>query len=234
MSAGESFGSSVHNTLKKWGDREVSNNQQPIQNGQISLFTEEVPEKQPLTLEALIELWHQSFIVQGYDSRHDADTARQRGEHILKQYYEYWQQQASEPVAVERGFTITIGNHALSGRFDRVERTQHGIHVIDFKTGKPRPQAEVDADLQLSIYALAVQEVFGEPCAGLSLLFLRETGIEEQSTIRSSEQLTVAAEYIASLSDAISLGDFTPTPGAEVCGRCPYKNICSASLASKN
>ncbi|MEO0482828.1 MAG: ATP-dependent DNA helicase [Planctomycetota bacterium] len=54
--------------------------------------------------------------------------------------------------------------HDLEARFDRLDQTAAGFRLVDFKTGRAskrftEPKAD---DLQLGIYALAVQELLGE------------------------------------------------------------------------
>lgn len=211
----------------------MHNEQLIMNNGhdQLHLFTEEEPSKKvDLTLELLTQFWHQSFIVEGYESRVDAEAARVRGEGILKLYFDWWQQQDAQVLAVEKGFTLDLDGFVLSGRFDRVEKQGNEICVIDYKTSKPRTQQQVDEDLQLSIYALACEQVFAQPCASLSFLFLNEDGMHQLSTTRSAEQLQAAAQVMQELDKDILQGLFEPTPSATVCGRCPYKNVCEAAI----
>ena len=227
ISAGESFGSSVHNTLKKWGEREGI---EKPQTDQLQIFEEQEPEKQyALSVESLQELWHQSFIVEGYESRVEADAARQKGEKLMQHFFAWWESEQRTVLAVEKGFSITIEGTKLTGRFDRIERTEDGVHVIDFKTGKPQTQEQVDADLQLSIYALATQEMLNEPCAKLTLLYLYEEELIERTTERSASQLDDAKKQILSLEGRIAEGDMHPTPSKDVCKCCPYKGICDVS-----
>ncbi len=218
----------MHNTLSKWGKKEVGN-QDSKKSGnqdQLALFTEEKTEHESLSIDVLLDLWHQSFIVEGYESKEDADFARRKGEKILKYYYDWWNQSQREVLAIEKGFSIDIDMNTIKGRFDRVERIDGNIVVIDYKTSGVRPQEEVDTDLQLSIYALACEQVFGEPCTDLLLLFLREDGITEVKTQRSLQQLAEAQEIISSLTEGIDEGQFDATPSESTCTRCPYRGVC--------
>ncbi len=230
ISAGESFGSSVHNTLSKWGKLEVDNERKKEDADQLTLFMEEPEEKQPLTLELLIDLWHQSFIVQGYESKIDGDRARAKGEVLMQLFFEWWSTKKREVLAIEKGFSIEVDINTIKGRFDRVEQSDNGVLVIDYKTGSLRTQEEVDNDLQLSIYALACTEVFEKPCTELLLMFLHEDGITEVKTTRSNEQLQKAKEEIGKLSEGIDDELFEPLPSESACNRCPYRGICESSV----
>lgn len=231
ISAGESFGSSVHNTLKKWGELELAHlPPKEHSDAQLTLFMEEAPnEHDELTVDTLLAMWNTSFIVEGYESKTDADIARKRGEEILRMFYDWWKQSEREVMAIEKSFSLEVDMNTVKGRFDRIEKSKKGMCVVDFKTGAVRSQQETDDDMQLSIYALAAEEMFGEPCVELLLLFLREDGVTEVRTTRSSEQLADASERICELAAGIDDEQFAPTPSLAVCSRCPYRGICDAA-----
>ena len=244
ISAGESFGSSVHNTLSKWGKLEIGLGSRGLGLGnQLALF-QSVEEESPLPLsfDTLSRLWHQSFIFQGYASKVDGDKARAKGEVLMQHFFEWWIEKEREVLAVERGFRLKEGKDSkdskdsqdliIAGRFDRVEEDSGSSNVIDFKTGGLRTQEEVDADLQLSIYALAAEQEFDMPCTKLTLMFLHEDGITEVHTSRSDGRLAEAMQQIDTLGGGIEDAQFDPTPSLGACGRCPYKGVCDAAFKS--
>ena len=243
ISAGESFGSSAHNTLKKWGETEIRK-QKSENSDQQSLFTKELlddnsplpsdflspsSDLSTLTSDFLLTLWHSSFIVEGYESRLEADFARGRGEALLTHFFEWWQLKQRTVLAIEKGFKVPIDDIIISGRFDRVEDNGDGVHIIDYKTSKPKPLEEVDADLQLSIYALAAEESFGKPCTELTMLYISEDALVERTTARSSGQLTDARKQIRALYERLEEKDYHPNPSREKCRTCPYRGVCSES-----
>ncbi|MEK7563613.1 MAG: PD-(D/E)XK nuclease family protein [Patescibacteria group bacterium] len=251
ISPGEAFGSAVHNTLKKWGEREIENGEWRIENStkQMEMFTESVvPQVSALSLGALEKIWHENFPLNSFSTRVEADAARMRGEELMTYFYSWWSELPREVVAVEKGFSVQMNNEelamsndkksqiinrqsqiVLTGRFDRIERTPEGLHVIDFKTSKPRTQAEVDADLQLSIYALATLEDFGELPAVLSLLHITEDGVLEIQTTRNEGQVRDAVKQIGAIHGRIAEKDFVPTPAVAVCKYCPYRGVCDVA-----
>ena len=202
-----------------------------MESNQLQLFIEEEPDEKPeLAAGLLVELWHQSFIVEGYASKEDADIARTKGEQIMKLFFNWWSQKQRTVQAIETGFHWeSPDGFVVRGRFDRVEKTADGIRIIDFKTGALRTQEEVDVDMQLSMYALAAQDAFGLPCTELSLLFLREDGITEVQTSRTPKQLEQAVQEMDSLVEGIDMDNFEPTPSKAVCSRCPYRGICDVA-----
>ena len=232
ISAGESFGSSVHNTLNKWSQQiELPLVAAQKSQEQLQMFESgEDANCQLPTAENLIEIWHSSFIVEGYETRLEADFARKRGEQLLTHFFEWWQREPRTVLAVEKGFSVNIGSETISGRIDRIERSADGcIRIIDYKTSAPRTQEEVDADLQLSMYALAASEIFDEPCRELVLLFLREEGVTERETERNEGQLADAAKQLHFLFERIERKEYDPTPSKEKCRFCPYKGVCDVA-----
>ncbi len=253
----------MHNTLAKWGKQEMDSGKRIVQKDQLELFTEKnsvIPalpagRHSPLSIIHLIDLWHQSFIVEGYASKTDADAARKRGEIIMGYVYDWWSTEKRDVVAVEKGFLLEEAGEtgetretreagdssiasissipsipfSITGRFDRIESIDGGLRVIDFKTSAVRSQEEVDTDLQLSIYALAAEQVFGLRCVELVLLFLREDGVTQLRTTRSAAELDAARGRITEAACGITERRFEPTPGRAVCSRCPYRGICDAA-----
>lgn len=233
ISSGESFGSSIHNTLKRWGELEILLQEDAPIKKQLKLFAEhedEIIKNQPLELTTLLSMFRECFIAQGYENRAAMDSALLRGESLLRRFFEWWKREKRNVVSIESGFKLEIGLTMLSGRFDRIERNKEGLVIIDYKTSEPRSQESVDNDLQLSIYALAASKE-GERVDRLSLLFLGEDEVIERKTNRSESQLKDAITAIRLLNEGIEKKDFRATPTREKCRSCPYREICSARVS---
>lgn len=241
ISEGESFGSSAHNALKKWGESELGirdsglghrKKMRGVREDQMGLFAGEVRPDIPseLTEDRLIALWHEAFIVDTYATRLEADFARKRGENLMRQYYLWWSVVPRKVFAVEKSFSMDVAGLPFSGRLDRIEETPDGIIIMDYKTGAPCTQDEADADLQLSLYAMAAKKLYEKPCAGLQLLFLSEEGVIERITARSAGQLKDAEIQIRLIRERLEAKDFRPTPSIHACKRCPYRGICDVAV----
>ncbi len=233
ISQGESFGSSIHNTLKKWGEIELKREKKDGKK-QLDLFGEQDTQLEvTLSLTTLLQLWRENFIAEGYDSRAAQDAALFRGKEMLMQYYAYWQQEERSIVAIEKSFKLelqdTLGRPLeMNGRIDRIERTEKGLVVIDYKSSAPKTQDAVDADLQLSIYALACRELYEEDPILFILLFLTEEGIVTRTTMRNAAQRQDAKRSIALVVERITEKDFQATPSVAICRSCPFRDICPA------
>lgn len=234
ISAGESFGSSIHNTLKRWGELELKHNPLPAEaKKQLIMFDEEPADehKDDLTLNTLLSLWRTCFIAEGYGSRAEMDAKFGDGEQALRHFFRWWQEKPRTVAGIEKSFKLSIPgtkDAVLSGRLDRVERTENGLAIIDFKSTNPRHPKDLEADLQLSLYALAAKDIWNEPVASLSLLCLSEDGAVEQMTTRSDGQLHDALTGIRLLAERMEQEDFTPAPSVQICRHCPYRDICPA------
>lgn len=237
ISPGESFGSSVHNALKRFGALELEQKRKDGKKppaGQLSLLSgNEEPQSGPaLSLTTLLTGWRECFIAEGYASRAEMDARLLQGEELLRQFYDWWSREERTVLAVETGFKLTVpatnGTFTLSGRIDRAERTKTGIRIIDYKTSEPQTQAQTDTDLQLSLYALAALDKWGEAPEELILLFLGENGITERKTQRNAGQRKDSLAAIRNIHEHVESLDFRPTPSVATCRGCPFRYICGA------
>jgi DNA helicase-2/ATP-dependent DNA helicase PcrA len=133
------------------------------------------------------------------------------------------------PEAVPRGrlamlehtFQCEIAGTGVTGRIDRVDETDEGYIIVDYKTGNPKSQELAEKSLQLSIYALAMSA--SKPIKALIYQNMGDnTAIVSQ---RSPESLHKAAAKVKAAAEGIARGEFEPTPGSH-CNWCGYQSIC--------
>jgi RecB family exonuclease len=62
----------------------------------------------------------------------------------------------------------------LIGRIDRVDEIGDDLELIDYKTGTAKDQKTVDKDAQLTMYAMASQNLFGKLPKSLALYFIED------------------------------------------------------------
>ena len=130
------------------------------------------------------------------------------------------------PYALEKNFSLKIGDVSLTGRIDRIDRLENGtFEVIDYKTGASKRDANLSKDLQLSLYALACRDILKIPVSKLSLYFLEDQ--EKNSTTRNDEQIESTKQEILKLGQDLQSSEFFPTPGFH-CQFCEYRLICPA------
>jgi len=170
---------------------------------------------------------------------------RERAEPVLARFLEAELASKSEPIGVELGFGVDVdlpgdGRRArFVGYIDRIDRRPDGgVEVIDYKTGSPRSQADVDADLQLTAYAFALARgALRDSTTGAALatpvrvgLYFAEPGITVW-TRRSAGQVAAFGERLIAAVRRIRLRDFPARPADGRCRWCEYRATCPASAA---
>jgi RecB family exonuclease len=192
--------------------------------------------------QAFEEAWRPRNFVDELAATHYAD----RAEPALKRFYEREVANLAQAVGFEVGFTLEIPTGTdepsvrMYGVIDRIDRHADGsIEITDYKTGRPKNQADVDADEQLSAYALAMASgaVLDPatkkplPAASKLTLYFTERDLA-LSTTRSPEQLDDFRRSVIEKASRIRSGDFTATPDMWRCGRCEYRLICPSRYGS--
>ena len=120
----------------------------------------------------------------------------------------------------------------IGGSIDRIDRTESGgIEVIDYKTGSPASQKDVDSNLQLTIYALVVRDTLRLGTPEKVTLYFTESS-DRRSTVRTDEQLDLARQELLDRVRPIRAGEFTANPGV-ACKWCDYTAICAERSLKK-
>lgn len=217
QSAAQSFGSTLHKTL---ADFYIG-----LANGGRG------------TVEEMESLYKANWISEGYHSKQHAEEMRKRGQGYLEKYYKNDFDKDKVPLLIEYPFTFWVGdknglNLKVGGRIDRVDATDDGIEIIDYKTGKVPTERELRDNLQLDVYALSATELrdppFGRSPEEITLsLYYFDEG--KKITIkRKKEQLEKAKEEILRAVKEISVSDFKCS-GSVLCRTCEYKIFCSSA-----
>jgi DNA helicase II / ATP-dependent DNA helicase PcrA len=214
-----SFGSTLHNTLQEFF--------KAVEQGkQASLFTEFSPNH---SLERLLQIYEEKWIPVGYTNKAHMELRKERGREILKVFHERFSQQIPQVKYLEKAFAVKVGDYTIRGRIDRVDEKPDGsVEIVDYKTGAPRTQKDVDNDLQLALYALATEEALKLPVSALSLYFLDSDEIV--TTHPAPKVLEKAKKTVQEVGDKINASDFDPTPDKITCKYCPYRKICDVAM----
>ena len=132
-----------------------------------------------------------------------------------------------------------LGRDRVVGRWDRVDQGPDGAEVIDYKSsaieeGSDRPQVVANQDLQLRLYALAHQRMYGTRPAKATLHFLETGGL---GTITPSDaDMSLVSTLITSTAAKIRARAFgaAPAKGVKTCVECAYHQICPSSLTVRS
>jgi RecB family exonuclease len=202
-----SFGNSLHATLRDFYN---------------------VPLPVPPSLEELMKMLEKNWLSEGYKDPSEERSYFNHARTVLADFYRRETQNFKIPIALEQRFEIEINTRkngfSLLGFIDRVDKTEEGFEVIDYKTSKkPPPLSAVHNDLQLSIYHLGVEALWGISPEKLTLYFILP-GIK-LSTQRSREQLEEVKELIIKTVEEIKKEKFEPREN-NLCPWCDYQTYC--------
>jgi len=222
-SASSSFGVSIHETLKKfYQEMQSSPTSRKASRG---------------SSERLIEIYKESFLEEGYlNKKHKAEFYK-KGEGYLLGFLKNGYNPKTKTILLEEKFVLPLGPETSSGRslriggtIDRVDDLGGGrIEIIDYKTGANIPtQKEVDKDLQLSFYALAMSSIrkINPEDIKLSLYYLDTQ--EKITTTRTVEQLEKVKEEILEIRDKIENSDFKCNNNFFCQGKCEFSMFCKS------
>jgi len=210
LSSSASFGISIHQALKDFYDL--------------------LKERKKADKKKLLKILDDCWIKEGYSSSKHQQKMYRKAQQFLKKYYQKNFPKRISVVGLEQSFTARIDkNLKIGGRFDRVDKIEKGIEIIDYKTGKIKTQKEVDKSLQMTFYALGAVDrgVYNKTPENikLSFYFLKEQ--KKVSTKRTKQELQKAEKEIVGTAEQIEKSDFLPKP-SPLCDFCDYKLLCPA------
>ena len=159
----------------------------------------------------------------GYLNEEHRQYRFEDGKALLERYYERHKGEQIRPLELEKPFNIKINGVRFNGRIDRIDPLDDGVEIIDYKTGAPKTQKEVDKDDQVAFYAIASKEALGHKPKRLTYYFL-DSG-EKVSTTRTDSQLQEIREEVTEIIKDIEKGEFEPKSGMH-CNWCDYKEFC--------
>lgn len=203
-----SFGTSVHSALELFHER--------------TLFGR--PDLDDLH-QFLYDNWDSSGYAHVPRDRQLQDYHRAR--HSLSRYFarvaDFWQPAAD----TEKWFELPIGDVAMVvGSIDRVDVDADGdLHVVDYKTGKLRDREKVRGSLQLAIYALAVEHLYGRLPATVALDYV----VADIPVVVPVDDLDLdgARDTVVAAAHQVLERRFEPNP-TRLCDWCDYQSACPA------
>ncbi len=199
-----SFGSSIHTALEFF-------------------YRVEVPE--PCDLDDLLQELDNVWLRDGYESEALEQEYKEKGRAILTQFYRENAPSFGVPVAVEKRFAIDMDGITLSGIIDRIDRLEGGgLEIIDYKTnGKLPPKTKIATDLQLPIYHMAAEHLYGIAPQKVTLYFLVPN--ERVSAQKTKTDIKRAQDAIHKVAEGIGSKNFEPFKNP-LCPWCDFIESC--------
>src|SRR6202521_921961 len=202
-----SFGSIMHSTIKR--------------------FLAELRKGNKLQFEDVQRLFEMEWRSAGFEDEYQEAEYRRDGIEQLRAFHASIIEAPPRVREQEKSFELPLENNVMiTGRMDQVNSLgRNDVEIVDYKTGKPKKDADAKKDLQLSLYALAAKEIFEWIPVRLVFRYLQNNQI--QVTTRDSKQLDEAQKVVQEAAADIRAGEFPAKPGF-ICRNCAYKPICPA------
>ena len=132
----------------------------------------------------------------------------------------------SPPEFLEQPFSAVVDGWTLRGVIDRVDRTESGWRIVDYKSGRPLTRRR--RDLQVALYALGASNALNLDPIELEVVYLA-TG-ERVKVDRVKELVAEASNQAAEVAEGVSDGRFEARPERRRCRLCPYRLACAEAL----
>lgn len=158
----------------------------------------------------------------------DIETRRNIGLEQLQKYVDFAENDSfvlkdidDFTLGIEVPFELEIGGVVVKGAIDQLILHPDGVEVRDLKTGNRE-----SANIQLGVYALAVEKIFKWPVIRASYYYAKDSKVvtlSRQDLTRYSEEYL--GDLFRSLDTGIRSRVFIPNPGSH-CVLCPVKDNC--------
>ncbi len=185
-----------------------------------------------LSEKELVELFLTNTAEVTFINKEQKKARIEQGIKAIKQYYQQKDTLLGTPKELEVSFKIKLDTGVLVGKIDRIDLLPNGEYaILDYKTSDVKPQPKVDKDEQLSIYALAVEEIFHLPVDTLGLYFFDHA--ELVTTTRTPKQIAATKAKLNKRLLQMQQSDFPAKPDVSKCNWCEFNKICPFSATKK-
>jgi DNA helicase-2/ATP-dependent DNA helicase PcrA len=208
-----SFGSVMHTTIKRFVDQ--------LRRGVKPPFEE------------VAGIFETEWTSAGFEDQYQESEYKKDGLEQLRVFHEATIAAPPQVLEQEKSFELPMENNVIvAGRIDQINSLgRKDVEIVDYKTGKPKKDADAKKDLQLSLYALAAKEIFEWNPVRLVFHYLQNN--QAQVTTRDAKQLDEAQKIVQEAAADIRAGEFSAKPGF-ICRNCAFKPICPAHEEALN
>jgi DNA helicase-2/ATP-dependent DNA helicase PcrA len=190
---------------------------------------------QTVPFEAILEVFNRAWRSEGFLSRQHEEQRLAAGHAALRRFYDEEERAKLRPTYIEKEFSFTFEGNRIAGRWDRVDETESGGVVIDYKTAEVRDQKTADKkakeNLQLTLYAWAYRERFATLPVRVELRFL-DSGLIG-TAVKQEKEIEKLQERIRYVAEGIRKEVFEASPTYIACQYCAYQDICSYTAGAE-
>jgi DNA helicase-2/ATP-dependent DNA helicase PcrA len=206
--AAMSFGAVMHMTIKR--------------------FVDQLRKGVKLPFEEVQRIFETEWNSKGFEDQYQEEEYKKDGVEQLRAFHAGMLAELPQALGQEKAFELPLDNNIIiKGRIDQINSlgNKRDVEIVDYKTGRPKKDAEAKKDLQLSLYALAVKEILELNPVRLVFHYLQNN--QRQETTRDAKQLDEAQRVVQEAAADIRAGEF-PAKRGFVCRNCAYRPICPA------
>ena len=132
----------------------------------------------------------------------------------------------SRPELLEHPFSTAVDGWTLRGVIDRIDRTESGWRIVDYKSGRPLTRRR--RDTQVALYALGASATLSLDPVELEVVYL---AAGESIKVEKVQDLVARATTEgAEVAEGVKAGRFDPRPERRRCRQCPYRLACAEAL----
>ncbi|MCX6690561.1 MAG: PD-(D/E)XK nuclease family protein, partial [Methanoregula sp.] len=165
-----------------------------------------------------------------YESATQESEARDTASTLLDTYLAWQEANPNRVIDTEKEFFFTVADRTIHGFIDRVEQTPKGNYVvIDFKSGKKpadMTKKAVNENIQMNIYCLAVQELYGTLPEKAEIFYLKDG--KRVPYTPTEETIGAFKETLSTLINSITSEQFPANPEYQRCQWCAYGELCES------
>lgn len=144
------------------------------------------------------------------------------GFNILNEFYDTNSDVEFSIYDKELPFNLIIGSYKIIGFIDRVDVYPNRVNITDYKTGKWEVALkDVPNNLQLGIYAMAMDHIFPDKEIYAELYYLR-SGKKKGHLFTKQDIENVKVRLVQSINNIISDINYSPTSNVRTCSYCDH------------
>jgi ATP-dependent helicase/DNAse subunit B len=139
-----------------------------------SVLEDNVSATETLDFSKLQDAYSKELTTQDPDSKIKPELI-DAGKEILDEFFDQYANTKFDVLHKEYGFRFVLGSYLISGYIDRIDSWgEDGVKIIDYKTGKWEVSPkDIPTNLQLGIYAMAVDYLYPDKNIYAELYYLR-------------------------------------------------------------
>jgi DNA helicase-2/ATP-dependent DNA helicase PcrA len=190
-----------------------------------------------VTKERALALLNAEWDSSAYPSKTQESEDRRKAEVLLDTFLTWQKKNNNKIIEAEQRFQYRLNGRVIKGYIDRIEQQlDGGLVVIDFKSGSSKSAGitknSIREDIQMNLYSIAVQEIYGKLPVRASLYYLSDNKMIDY--IPDEENIAAFKERVQGMIASVCAEEFVAKPSYMGCQRCDYVDLCEMGERGSN